>query len=306
MNMQVAQTSFTSDTLDKIRTYVCEKYPEVDGFSSDLSRFMDAVVEFGLDPRRGHLYPHFSFPKNGARLMEPTTTNMGMRVKAERTGIYLPGDDAPIVETSEDAKDSRNNPHGIVKATVFVKKFTQGEWHVIPGVAFWNDFLHLAHKTNWQRQPFAMIIARAEAQALRRAFPDLLSIYTKDEMEDFEADRDATITREPFHDDTPVVQPKRLEKPKPKADSFVDWMDEKGLVPIRMEDFGNEAEKWLTATADDPDKIIRWRDDRVNAELRKAWWAKNSKTPQAKRIVALLSAAVDRVNERKKKMPANA
>jgi hypothetical protein len=299
MNIQISPSIFNNDAITKILAYVRKKYPELE--NHEIDRFMDAVVEFGLDPRQGHMYPFASY-RDGVRIIEPTTTNQGMRVKAERSGIYLPDDLEPVVERSPEAV-SADNPQGIVKAVVRVRKFAHDDWHYVVGSAYFSDFGYLLSKgkrdyNNWIRQPFNMIIARAEAQALRRAFPDLLSIYTREEMEDH-------IDSPPERRDPPPREPDpekpaRATKAKPTTDAFVDWKDGNGLQPIATENFGIEAEKFLIANKDDPALILAWRDDRVNKELREHWWRLNKQTEIAKRLVSRLSEAVDAVNAAKK------
>jgi hypothetical protein len=114
------------------------------------------------------------------------------------------------------AEEPENNPLGIVKAVVRCFKFgPDKQWHPVVGVAYWDEFaplkekrnkvdtgetwpngnpkkfdlvgngiFTLAHDSKWRTMGRVMLPKCAEAQAIRKGWPeDLSGIYAPEEME---------------------------------------------------------------------------------------------------------------------------
>lgn len=98
----------------------------------------------------------------------------GFRAIAARTGEYA-GSDDPVFDTEKDPK----------KATVTVYRFIQGIRCPFTATARWNEF-YPGEKMGfmWRSKPCVMLGKCAEAQALRKAFPeDTSDLYIEEELQ---------------------------------------------------------------------------------------------------------------------------
>lgn len=153
--------------------------------------FMAVAQSKGLDPFTKQISAIvFNKDKADKRKMAIITTIDGFRVIAERTGQYHPDDDEPEFTCDPEIKGPLN-PLGLVKAKV--KVFKDGR--PAPGVAYWEEFAPIKDEWaendagkwkptgkqtldtggNWGKMPRVMLAKCAEAQALRKAFPERLS-----------------------------------------------------------------------------------------------------------------------------------
>jgi phage recombination protein Bet len=189
---------FTPAQLKLIRQTVAGDTNEM-----EFDLFIAAARNSGLDPFRKQISA-IVFNKNNPdkRKMSIITTIDGFRVIAERTRLYRPDDEPPRYEI-DPALKSAANPIGIVSCTVKVYKRDQdGVWFACAGQAYWDEFASVkeewaedetgkrrrtgksAADGNWGRMARVMIAKCAEAQALRRAFPDAFSgIYEASELD---------------------------------------------------------------------------------------------------------------------------
>lgn len=158
---------------------------------TEFDLFMAVAQSKGLDPFTKQISAIvFNKDKPDKRKMAIITTIDGFRVIAERTGEYRSDDDEPEFTYDETLKGPLN-PLGIVKAKV--KVFKRDKPAV--GVAYWEEFAPIKDEWaendagkwrptgqqtldlsgNWGRMPRVMLAKCAEAQALRKAFPERLS-----------------------------------------------------------------------------------------------------------------------------------
>lgn len=178
---------------------------DCEGMEFDL--FMAVAKRTGLDPFRRQIYAVVYNKKDPKkRKMSIITGIDGFRAIAARTGNYRPDDDEPEIIIDE-AKRGENNPAGIVRARVKVWQFNRG-WFPVIGTARWDEYVPLRPKfkkikgedgekdrfepsgefwpldktSNWHRMPHVMIAKVAEAQALRKAFPECAGVYAEEEM----------------------------------------------------------------------------------------------------------------------------
>lgn len=174
--------------------------------ADEFSLFMAAATRAGLDPLRKQISA-IVFSKNNKekRQLAIITTIDGLRVLAARRGDYRPMETPPVIEYSEDVKDPTTNPLGIVSCEVRCWKRYGAEWHPVAGVAYWDEYVPLEQEwaydaeqgkrvpsgpkvltqtSPWRRMGRVMIAKVAEAQALRRGWPDdMAGIYGEDEMQ---------------------------------------------------------------------------------------------------------------------------
>lgn len=180
---------------DLLRSVVKPRYREAT--DAELSLFEATCERTGLDPLARQIYAQFrKDSRTGQEVMAIQATIDGFRVVAERSGDYL-GGDAPQWCGSDGAwrdvwLDGADHP---AAARVTVRKSVGG----IPGettvVAHWREYAPSGPAAQmWTKMPALMLAKVAEALALRRAFPMVLSgLYTADEMAQARAPEDASV-----------------------------------------------------------------------------------------------------------------
>lgn len=148
----------------------------------DFRLFLHVVNRTGLDPLMNQIYAVCrKVYVNGSweKKFTPQTSIDGLRILADKTGKYSPGD---ICEYSYD----ENNK--IKSVVVSVKKQTpDGTWHDVKSIAFWDEYVQKDKEgfptKFWSKFSHLMIAKCAEALALRKAFPaELCNLYTNEEM----------------------------------------------------------------------------------------------------------------------------
>lgn len=171
--------------------------------SDEFDLFIWTAKHMGLDPLRRQVYAMvFSKDDPKKRRMSIIVGIDGFRAIAERTGNYRPDENEPLIEY-DPALKSHTNPLGIVKATARVWKFAHGSWHPVTGVAYWDEFAPVKDEWaydveagkrkptgrstldgNWPKMPRVMLPKCAEAQALRKGWPDDFSnVYAPEEVD---------------------------------------------------------------------------------------------------------------------------
>ncbi len=172
---------------------------------AEFDLFMAAARSAGLDPFRKQISPLvFNKSKPDKRRMSIITTIDGLRSIAARSGRYRPDEDEPDFSYEPEEKGP-TNPLGLVRAKVRIHtQDDRGVWHPVIGVAYWTEFAPITEQWgegedgrrrptgkmaldtggNWGRMPRVMLAKCAEAQALRKAFPDDLSgLYEASEFD---------------------------------------------------------------------------------------------------------------------------
>lgn len=165
MSNLVKAQDFTPEQVNLIKNNYCK------GASNDeLKLFFYVAKQSGLDPLKRQIY---SIPRGNQRTIQVAID--GFRVIAERTGNYA-GSSDPILHY-----DSNKQPQ-LVKATVTVYKIVNGQKCDFTASAVWDEY-NQPRSPMWKKMPTVMLSKCAEAQALRKAFPDALGgMYTHDEM----------------------------------------------------------------------------------------------------------------------------
>jgi phage recombination protein Bet len=194
-------TNYTGAQLALIKRTVAK-----DTNPDEFDLFMAVARMKALDPFSKQISAIvFNKDKPDKRNMSIITTIDGMRAMAARSGRYRPDEDEPAI-TYDDALRCSTNPLGIVKAVVRIyiaDNAKGGGWKPVSGVAYWDEFAPIkdewafdeaANKRkptgkqtldgNWPKMGRIMICKCAEAQALRKAFPeDLSGIYEGSELD---------------------------------------------------------------------------------------------------------------------------
>jgi phage recombination protein Bet len=194
-NYTTAQIKLIKDTVAK------------DTNPMEFDLFITVAQRAGLDPFRKQIYALvFNKDKADKRNMSIITGIDGFRVIAARSGRYRPDEDEATYEY-DPALRGPLNPLGIVKATVRIHiadAQKAGGWKPVTGWAYWDEFAPIKDEWaeneqgkwkptgkqtldttgNWARMPRVMIAKCAEAQALRKAFPeDLSGLYETAELD---------------------------------------------------------------------------------------------------------------------------
>jgi phage recombination protein Bet len=168
----------------------------------EFDEFAAVATQCGLDPLRRQITP-LVLNANDAerRRLICWATIDGLRVIAARQGDYRPMECAPVMERDEERIDADKNPLGITRAEVRAWKASEGIWHPVAGEAWWDEYAPLREEWEqdgdgrrarsarqlldpaWRRMGRVMIAKCAEAQALRRGWPNLLSgLYGEEEL----------------------------------------------------------------------------------------------------------------------------
>lgn len=219
--------SYSQSQLALIRNTVAK-----DCNPDEFSLFIEMCKHQGLDPFRKQIYA-FVF-KNTRRVKEggqwkdveerrltPVTSIDGYRSKAARCGDYRPDDAEPVFEYGE--KDADSNPLGIVKCTVRAYKFgPDRQWHPCVGTVYWDEIAPVVEdgkwddgkfvgngrmvldkkKGNWRKMGRTMVAKCAEAQALRKGWPEEMSgLLVQEEVDKSLIDMTAAEAVEAFEKD---------------------------------------------------------------------------------------------------------
>jgi phage recombination protein Bet len=122
----------------------------------------------------------------------------GFRAIAARPGNYRPDENEPAF-INDDALKDETNPAGLVSCAVRVWQYAHGQWFPITGVGRWEEFAPiktvwvdnqptdrkvLDKSGRWGDMPFLMLAKCAEAQAIRKDWPeDLSNTFVGEETE---------------------------------------------------------------------------------------------------------------------------
>jgi len=170
----------TDDQIDLLKSTICQ------GATHDeLALFVAQCNRTGLDPFVRQIHAVKRWDSTARREVMSIQVGIdGLRLIADRTGNYAPG---------EPTLFDYDKSGFLLSATAFVKKWVRGEWHMVPGMARWEEYVQKTKEGQptrmWQTLSHVMLAKCAEAQALRRAFPQETSgLYTHEEMAQAEAE----------------------------------------------------------------------------------------------------------------------
>lgn len=175
-NQASALDYFGRERINAIRHVIAK-----DAGDAEFTLFLEFCRSRGLDPFTRQVY----WTREGNIVGID-----GLRSIAERTGDYFPG-----------ATDYIHDGEGkFIAADVTVHRFIHGEWRDLTERAYLAEYFRAGKKdykgvykpSLWETKPTVMTAKVAEARALRRCFPSVMSkIYTPEELVDM-ADEEAT------------------------------------------------------------------------------------------------------------------
>ena len=276
----IAPRDFNKNDLKLIRDTVAK---DCDG--SEFELFISYCQSLGLDPRRKQIYA-LVYNKDDAkkRKMSIIVGIDGFRSIAARTGNYRPDDDPPHLEYDPTLR-SETNPTGLVSATVKVWQFSHGQWFKIAGAARWDEFAPIEDEWAWSDEknkrvrtgkkkpggkwadmPTIMLAKCAEAQALRRGWPDNFSaVYAPEEM-----DQANVEVLSPIEAIEQAEQEQRLKRIGGHG-IIVDWLEEgKPLDYVPVGQFADRVFEFIEKNREEPSVVLSWK-DRNTVALREFW-----------------------------------
>lgn len=281
----VRPVDYSGQQLDLIRRTVAS-----DCTADEFDLFIEVCRRVGLDPFRKQIYAVvYSKRHADKRKMSIITGIDGFRAVAARNGDYRPDEDEAEIEYDQ-AQKSPTNPLGIVKAVVNAHKYgPDRQWHKIKGRAYWDEYAPLKEvwredertnkrqptgefeldaTSNWFRMGRVMLPKCAEAQALRKGWPeDLSGVYSPEEMAQADAlEVSATAAAEAFD------QERRMRAINGAHSITVDLQDsDHGLRPIPIGEFADRVLERVRQF-DDADKLRHFKEH--NRHSLNEFWAR--------------------------------
>lgn len=175
---------FSPQQLDIIR-----KTCAPDTNNDEFNLFIEAAKGYGLNPMKRQIMAMvFSKDNPKKRRMSLIVEINGLRSIALRSGTYRPAEEPTKFENG--AEKTPVNPLGISRAIVTLhKQDAQGNWFPVVGEAWWDEHAAVDEEwgdtpngrrptgnqtlsKTWAKMPRLMIAKCAEAQALRRGWPE--------------------------------------------------------------------------------------------------------------------------------------
>lgn len=268
--------------------------------SAELDLFIHMARQWRLDPLRRQLYAVVYSKDNPKKRRVSYITGIdGYRTLADRTGNYRPGQRS--VEQRDDAKDPLTNPQGIVSATASAWKYVHGAWHEFSETVYWDEYAPIkdewkdGNKTGrrvldasgqWPKMGRTLLQKCAEAQALRRGWPDEYGdLYVAEEM-----DQARVI------DITPSEQAERAAADDRQAklggpSIVIDWGDGKPLASVPADKVLGSIMDFVKRSAEEPMTIAMFW-DRNEASMRQFWGMKPDECLELKKTFEPYRAAM--------------
>ena len=258
MNMALAPTAVTQiQTAGEMKSalQVVKDALAPDLTDSELTLFAMVAQRSGLDPFAKQIYA----VKRKGRVTFQTGID-GLRSIAERTGGFDGSDEPQYGEPCDCGKAPKPHP---VSARVTVYRVRNGERRGQSATAHFHEYMPDGGQDfQWQKMPRLMLGKCAEALALRKAFPYVLSdIYTPEEMDQAPRDEPAPAKRPTARE---LVAEKAAATRAPADPEFgpdhidgqvVDVVDEATAIQGEQIDEAIEGELIEEAEAEPPEPI---------------------------------------------------
>lgn len=273
--------------------------------------YMEVARRVRLDPLRKQIYAVvYSKDNPSKRKMSIITAIDGFRAIAARNKDYRPAEDEAKIVTDEKLISTKN-PLGIVKAVVRVFKFgPDREWYPVVGEAYWDEFAPIKTANSdgdfiwidtgevwpdtgkpkkkkvpkddsvevkyepegkWKSMPHLMLAKCAEAQALRRGWPeDLSGIYAPEEMDKSRLEDIIETTATEVADQ--FISDKKLEAMGGKNVYTVQWEPTAPLEQVPAGAFADRVAEFVSKCQSLPD-LIGWKE--TNTTTLNRFWAEH-------------------------------
>lgn len=302
-NVATLHTTFNGRQLDLIRRTVA-----ADCNPQEFDLFVAVAQRAGLDPFRRQISAIvFNKNKPDKRRMSIITGIDGLRSIAARSLRYRPDEDEPQF-TVDPALKSPTNPIGLEKARVciFIRDEGGETWRRVTGVAYWDEFAPISEewgegedgrrrKTgkmvldtggNWGRMPRVMLAKCAEAQALRKAFPeDLSGLY-----EGAELDRATAQDLSP----TEIIEATRADDRLQRVGAGASILFQlTPASPLEQVPIGQVADRVLEAYEGFDLQQARWFDSANRSPLQEFWARAPSDALELKKRTEAIRARLD-------------
>lgn len=275
----------------------------------EFNLFMAVARMKGLDPFTKQISCIvFNKDKPDKRQMAIITGIDGMRAIAARSGRYRPDEEEPEF-TYEPSDAGPLNPKGLTKAKV---RIFIGD-KPVTGVAYWEEFAPIKDEWgeneqgkwkptgkqtldtggNWGKMPRVMLAKCAEAQALRKAFPeDLSGLY-----EGAELDRASMIDVTPTDIIDQAMTNDRLNRIGAGGHTITLQMFPN--APLERIPLGQVGDKVAEAIEGiENAKMLDWFEDANRHPLQEFWgWAPGDALELKKRIAAKRTALAGPSND---------
>ena len=204
--------------------------------NDELQLFLHVCKSTGLDPFLRQIY---SIKRGNQRTIQVAID--GLRLIAERTGRYSPGKE-PFYKYDDKGK--------LLSATSYIKKMTpDGTWHEVSSTAIFEEY-NPGINNFWKKMGHVMLAKCAEANALRKSFPqEMAGLYVKEEMD--QALQDGAL---PGNDI--IVEPMDQEFIDFKVNQFcADYpKDDHEMIKKFLEKYANHYSKSLLEAVKEQDK----------------------------------------------------
>ena len=233
----------------------------------EFDQFIETSRALGLNPLKRQICSIvFSRNDPARRQMAIVTTIMGLRAIADRTGTYRPDPDPARIATDQALIDKRANPCGFVDCVVTPYRFAHGDWFPVVGQVWWDEIAPirsydgeqmLDSRTPWPARPRGQFIKCAEADGLRRGWPEnLANVYSEDEV-----DRARVLDLTPSQAANDAKKERLIETVRPKGTILIDLADGNGLSNVPVESFHDRVCAFIrTHSANDPCGVLAWRE----------------------------------------------
>lgn len=267
----------------------------------EFNLYIEVARRIKADPFRRHLYAVvYSKDDPKKRKMSLITGIDFYRTVAARNRDYRPDEESTVYKFDEALK-SPSNPLGFIKAVVKCWKLgADNQWHPITGEAYWAEYAPMEEssedgfdwidtgetwpdtgkpkkkkvargevvmqpKGKWNDMPHVMLAKCAEAQALRKGWPeDLSGIYVAEEMD---RSRTEDLTASEMAEKAAVER--RLQITGGKDAIMCMWAPGKPLEAVPIGEFADRCIEFIH-TAPDAQTIKAWSETN-RASLRDFW-----------------------------------
>lgn len=231
---EVALTADNEERLELIKRMICP-----DGSDDELLLFTSTCRRLNLDPFCGQIHAVRRWDKTAKRKVMSIQVGIhGLRLVADRSG-QRDGIDGPFW-CGQDGKWSEVWLAKSFPAAAKVIVYRKGHRQPYTGVATWVSFAQYVGDTDrptamWAAKSDVMLAKCAEAEALRKAFPDLLSgVYIPEEMDNGTEINEDEVARclapTPGKPQTErKEEPPRRSLPPPKTQALEEWEPEATL-----------------------------------------------------------------------------
>lgn len=315
--------AYTGKQLDLIRRTVA-----ADCNPTEFDLYLEVARRVGLDPFRKQIYAVvYNKDKPEKRRMSIITGIDGLRAVAARNRDYRPADDGAVFDM-DSSLVGPSNPKGIVKALVKCWKLgPDNQWYGVAGEAYWDEFVPLKETSDkgfdwvdtgevwedsgkpkkrrvpkdgatvtavpegkWASMPHVMLAKCAEAQALRKGWPeDLSGIYGEEELDRARTlDMTASEALEAFEAD------KRAALVGGRDSILVQWQPDSPLEPISAGQFADKVAAHVRTIATLPD-LDGWAETN-RAALQQFWALNKSDGLELKKLIEARKAEIAQAN----------